>query len=144
MLDIITLPGPFYILGAGITYYLVNFAVFHSFLREWWIDWSHFTEKDLEENEARDRLPKTVAIVLSVILTTVVLWSLLEFFQVKCWCGAVTIAFYLWLGFTATNLLNTFLWEPTKFYVLVFNWGYRLTSLTAQAVVLNWMKEHEW
>jgi Protein of unknown function (DUF1761) len=144
MLDFISLPNPFYLLGAGITYYLVNFAFFHTYLRSWWIDWTHFSEKDLEDNEAKDRPFKTAAIAVSVFLTTIVLWSLLNFFQVGCWCGAVTVAFYLWLGFTATNLLNTFLWEPTKYYVLLYNWGYRLASLTSQALVLNWMREHEW
>jgi len=144
MLDFIHIPSNAELLGAAITYYIVNYCVFHSPLRECWIDYAHFTEKDLEDNEDDYRVQKYLAIAFSVLLTSTVLSSLLVAFEIHCWCGAVTLAFYVWLGFVATNLLNTFLWEPTKFYVLCINWGYRLLSIVAQALVLNCLRQHKW
>jgi uncharacterized membrane protein len=52
--------------------------------------------------------------------------------------GALQLAFWLWLGFIATVMLGTVLWEqkPVRLYIL--NIAYYLVTLSVQALILTY------
>ncbi len=54
--------------------------------------------------------------------------------------GALQLAFWVWLGFIATVLLNGVLWEKRTVPLYLFNVAYHFVSLSAMAVILTMWK----
>ena len=49
--------------------------------------------------------------------------------------GAVGLAFFLWLGFVATVLLGSVLWEDRPWNLYIFNVAYHLVILLVITVI---------
>ncbi len=50
--------------------------------------------------------------------------------------GALTLAFWIWLGFVATTQIGGFLWEGKSFSLFLFNTAASLASLVAMALTI--------
>ncbi len=51
--------------------------------------------------------------------------------------SALTLAFWIWLGFYATTTLGGYLWEGKSFKLVAFNMAYQLVGLLVTAAVLG-------
>ncbi len=71
------------------------------------------------------------ALVMSFVLAKFVYFADATNF----WEGALT-GFWLWLGFVATVVFNSYLFEKKPFKLVLINAGYYLASLVAMSVVL--------
>jgi len=54
--------------------------------------------------------------------------------------GAVQLAFWIWLGFIATVMLGTVLWEGKSWQLYMLNVSYYLVTLAAMAKILVWWR----
>ncbi len=50
--------------------------------------------------------------------------------------GAIELGFWCWIGFVATTMLSTVLWEQKSFKLYLINAGYSLVSFIAMATIL--------
>jgi|ETNmetMinimDraft_2_1059921.scaffolds.fasta_scaffold110298_2 hypothetical protein len=53
--------------------------------------------------------------------------------------SGVVLGFWLWLGFFATSLLGSVLWEQKPFNLYLINAGYQLVNLVVMGAVLGAM-----
>ena len=61
-------------------------------------------------------------------------------FGVSTAFDAVQLAFWIWLGFIVTTLLNGVLWEKRTVKLYLFNIVYHLVSLCVMALILGLWK----
>jgi len=57
-------------------------------------------------------------------------------FGVATWQTALTLGFWVWLGFLAPTLANSWLWEGKSLKLFAFNALYALVSIEVMALVL--------
>ncbi|MBI4095076.1 MAG: DUF1761 domain-containing protein [Candidatus Liptonbacteria bacterium] len=50
--------------------------------------------------------------------------------------GALSLAFLVWLGFVATTLMGSFLWEGKPFKLFAFNAVYQLISFSIMSLIV--------
>lgn len=74
--------------------------------------------------------------VLSSLVSSYVLFHFVNYFGVFDVGGALSLAFWIWLGFVATMQLGSFLWEGRPFKLFVLNAAQSLVSLSVAAVLL--------
>lgn len=77
-----------------------------------------------------------IVMVISTLVTSFVLAHFVDYVQALTVMEAVTLGFWIWLGFLATSQIGSVLWEqkPVKLYLL--NTLYYLVNLCVMAVIL--------
>lgn len=90
--------------------------------------WMKLTGK--KEMGDKKEMPKTYAIMFAASLVTAYVLSVLG--------ASFETAFWVWLGFQATLLLNGVLFEGKSWNLYFLNAGHQLVSLLAMAWVLSY------
>ncbi len=86
----------------------------------------------LKEMGDKKEMPKTYAILFVASLVTAYVLSVLG--------ASLATAFWVWLGFQATLLLHSVLFEGKSWNLYFLNAGHQLVSLLAMSWVLNYFK----
>jgi hypothetical protein len=91
------------------------------------------------EQQAAGKRKMIVSVIFAFLAAMVVAYVMNHFgiaWGVFDWIGAIELAFWCWLGFTAPTMLGMVLWEqkPFKYYAIVS--GFWLVSFIMTAVVL--------
>jgi len=78
-----------------------------------------------------------VGFLISSLVTSYVLAYTLKYFQVATIMLAIQIGFWVWLGFVATTMLPSYLFErrPLKLYAI--NAGYYLAGIVVMSAILT-------
>lgn len=124
------------ILAAGIANLVLGMVWYHPkvFGTAWMAGIALTPEK---AEKAKRRMPVMAA--LSTLAAMVIAYVMNYFgiaWGVFDWIGAVELAFWCWVGFTAPTMLGMVLWEmkPFKYYAIVS--GFWLVSFIVMAVIL--------
>jgi hypothetical protein len=145
--SLFTIPKISEFLLGGAAYVFVSLTFFRGWLRKDYIDWHHLTEQKIEDIANENPRAKVAIDLAFGLFTAIVLSSLFDLFGVdstKDWSSAVTLATWIWLGLQATNQFNSFLWEPTKLRVLLYNLVYRWLCIAAQAIAIWSVRNCSW
>lgn len=54
------------------------------------------------------------------------------------WMEALVVAFWIWLGFTATVLVNVVAWEGKSWKLFLIHGGYHFVTLAVMSVILTY------
>jgi hypothetical protein len=73
------------------------------------------------------------------LIMAYVLGAFLSMTQTVVLTGALTMAFWAWLGFQATILVGTVLWEGKSWNLYALNAVYWLVNLLVMAAVLSYL-----
>ena len=115
------------LIAAGIASMIVGFIWYGPLFGKAWMK---MTGKK-EMGDKKD-MPKTYAILFVASLVSAYVLSVLG--------PTMQIAFWIWLGFQATLLLHTVLFEGKSWNLYFLTAGHQLVSLLAMSWVLNYFK----
>jgi len=144
MYTLIAIPPLLEIIAGGLGYLLISHFFFTGKIRESYIDWHHLNEQEFEDIEKKGKPWNTAISVASALFTTAVLSNLMRVESLKpgdCCCDAICLATWIWAGLTAANQFNSWLWEPTKLKVMLWNLLYRWLLIVAQALGIFYVRK---
>ena len=104
-----------------------------------WMKLMGITEESIQEGK-KGMGARYVALAVASLIMAFILALLIQMTLVLDVMGALKLAFHVWLGFIATVMLGSVLWEqrPVKLYIL--NIAYYLVTLSIQALILfHWV-----
>lgn len=85
------------------------------------------------------RMPKKEMLIqfVAILVLAYVLAAFASALSIPSALAALTFGFLVWLGFYATSLLDTVLWEKAPWSLYVLNAGYRLVSILVMALIIG-------
>jgi hypothetical protein len=92
------------------------------------------------DDMGRMPLTATQAVALGFVVMLVQVFVLAHFvvlFGATTWQVAMQLGFWVWLGFLAPSLANSFLWEGKSLKLFAFNAAYAFVSVQVMALVLT-------
>lgn len=105
-----------------------------------WMKLSGITEKSIAEAKKKG-MAKSYAIgFLAVLVMSYVLAHFVDYLGATTIAAGMQAGFWLWLGFVATVMVNSFLWEgkPVKLYLLNIA-HYLVVLLVMGAILAVWV-----
>lgn len=130
------------ILTAAIVSFIIGFLWHGPVFGKVWLQLMNISAQELEagKKEMGKKMPYVMlAALVQQFITAAVMGLLIQALGITSFVGAVTLAFWIWLGFVATVLLNGVLWEKRSINLYLFNIAYHFVILAAMAKVLVWM-----
>ena len=128
------------IVVAAFAAFAFGFLVHGPLFGKTWMGLMKITPADMEagKKEMETKMPYYMgAALLQQLVVAYVLAMALYYVYPKTVMGAIGVAFWVWLGFVATTLLNGVLWEKRTPELYAFNVAYHLGSLVIMAVILQ-------
>lgn len=104
-----------------------------------WMKLSGMTDKKIEEAKKRGMIKIMFMAFIATIITSIVLANIIKFMRVSDLSGGLFAGFLIWLGFIATNNLNSVLWENKPFKLYYINTGHHLVSMLVMGAILGVM-----
>lgn len=101
-------------------------------------EWMRMTGKTAADMEkGKKGMGKTYALgFLGAVITAYVLAHFLALLNVTDLSGALTLAFWAWLGFQMTIELGSVLWDGKPWKLFAITAGYDLVNLSVMAAIL--------
>ena len=115
------------VISAGVASMIVGFIWYGPLFGKMWMK---LTGK--KEMADKKEMPKTYAIIFIASLITAYVLSVLG--------PTMQTAFWVWLGFQATLLLHSVLFEGKSWNLYFLNAGHQLVSLLAMSMALSFFK----
>ena len=115
------------LVAAAVASMVVGFIWYGPLFGKMWMKLS-----GMKEMGDKSQMPKTYAIMFVASLVTAYVLSVLG-------AGLMT-TFWIWLGFQATLLLGSVLWEGKSWELYCLNASHQLVSLLAMSWVLSYFK----
>jgi hypothetical protein len=91
-----------------------------------------------QKKEGMKEMPKSMAINFVTLLVTawVLSWIILAL-KMSGAMGGIQVAFWVWLGFFATTLVNSVIWEKKSWKLYGINASHHLAGLVAMGIILG-------
>lgn len=105
-----------------------------------WMRLSGFTEEQMKVMKEKGMIKSYVLNFLTILVMAFVLIHFVAFWDVKDLEGGLQLAFWTWLGFVATVMLNSVLWEGKSFKLYLINAGYQLVAMILMVMVFVFWK----
>lgn len=129
------------VLVSGISNMVIGFLWFGPVFGKVWIKLMGWGPEVIEEAKKKGGMGKSYVLALvGAVVTAYVLAHFLQIALVFDVAGALMLVFWLWLGFIATVLLSSVLWEGRSWKLYFFNLAYYLVAFSAMAVILTLWK----
>jgi hypothetical protein len=131
------------LLVSSLAYFFLGWA-WHSpllFMKAW-VKEMGFPKLSKKEREKRMKgmwkpmLGNFLALLVTAYVFTYVIQYSQAFYKTSGPAGGLMSAFWLWLGFIATTLLNTVLWEGRSWKLFAINASYHLCGLLLMGAIL--------
>lgn len=127
------------ILVAAVAAFIVGFLWHGPLFGKQWMKMMNISQAEMEAAKAKGMsamMPQMIAaLVQQIVVATVVSYLAMEL-GIADAAGAVMLAVLVWVGFIASVLLNTVLWENRKINLYLFNITYHLVTLIVIALVV--------
>lgn len=102
-----------------------------------WMKESGMTEGEMKKSKEKGMAKEMLAAVLASLVMAYVLAHFISIGEMVQEGSALTVAFWVWLGFMATLLLDGVLWEGKSVKLWFINASYRLVSVLAMAAIIS-------
>ena len=125
------------VLAAAIVSMAIGMAWYSEFLfGSMWMKLMGFTSKDIEKGKKEGMGKLMLAAFVGSLVMSYILSLFIKYVQASTTLEGLEVGFWLWLGFLATSMLNSVLWEgkPTKLYLI--NVSHQLVSMLAMSLIL--------
>ena len=127
------------IVVAALAAFVFGFLVHGPLFGKQWLALMKVTPQEMEQGkkEMQSKMPYyMLAALIQQLVVSYVLAHFVYLAYAENLVDAVILAFWIWLGFIATTLLNGYLWEGKSFALYLFNIVYHLVALGVMAVIL--------
>ena len=125
------------IIAAAISNTILGFLWYGPLFGKAWIALMGFSPEKMEEMKKRGMGKIYIAAFLGALVMAYVLAHFVAFWGIEGVGGAWQIAFWTWLGFIATTMLGSVLWEGKSFKLYTLDVFYYLVSLFVMALILT-------
>ena len=115
---------------------VLGFLWYGLFFGKTWMDLSGVSQKDIKKAKEKSMTKAYVFNFIATFVMVFVLALLLEFTGSGITNGLLT-GLFVWLGFIATTMLNSVLWEGKPFKLYLLNIFYYLISLLIAGAILS-------
>jgi len=102
-----------------------------------WMQLSGITDKKIEEAKKKDMTQLYIFAFIGSLVMSFVLAHFVDYMEVTTVAGAARLAFWLWLGFIATVLLGSVLWEQKSWKLYAIGVVYQYLALFVMAIILT-------
>jgi len=130
------------VLVAAVAAFVIGFLWHGPLFGKQWIKLMGIPKAEVDKMRARGMGPMVPHMIGSFVQQIVIAAVLAYFADALGVAGAgeaVMLGFLVWLGFVATILFNTVLWENRKFNLYLFNVVYHLVSFVViSLIVVQW------
>ena len=128
----------FAVIAATVACQAIGFAWYGPVFGKLWMKLSGITEKQIAEHKKKGKsMAPTFAIsALGSLVMAFVLAHFVDYVEATTISGALSLAFWLWLGFIATVLVGGVLWERKSWKLYGLNSAYYLVVLSVMASIL--------
>jgi len=124
------------IVAAAIAATLIGYVWYHpQVFGARWMRLNAVTPERAELGASRRHAYTALGLVANLVIATILRMFLGESGMTSV-AEAARIGFFIWVGFVATILLGTVLWEHRPFSLYLINAGYWLLALTSMAIIL--------
>ncbi len=124
------------VVAAAIAHMVVGFLWYGALFGKMWMSLSGLSEARLNELKARGMGPTYGAMAVASLIMAYVLAHFAGVWRPVGIGGAVQLAFWAWLGFIATTMLGSVLWEGKSPKLYLLNSGYYLFSLAVMSIII--------
>ncbi len=124
------------ILVAAIANFILGMLWYGPVFGKAWIKMMGWTPKQIAAARKKGMARSAIAGFISGLVTSFVLAAVLGFAQVTSLIEGLGIAFLLWIGFIATIMLGSVLWEGRDIKLYVLNVLYYLVSFLVMSAVI--------
>jgi hypothetical protein len=124
------------VFAAGVASLIVGFVWYHPrVFGGIWMSLSQITTESLEKGKRRMPISALSALLAGMLAAYVmnyfgIAWGVYDVI------GAIELGFWCWLGFVATTMIGTVLWEQKPFTLYVLHAAHWLVSFIVMAIVL--------
>ena len=126
----------FAVLGASVASIVLGFLWYGPLFGKQWLQLMKFDKKKMSGMKNKG-MGKTYAVmIVGTLVTSYVLAHFVDYLDATAIAGALQAAFWIWLGFVATVMLGTVLWEGKSWRLYFLNAAYWLVNLAVMAVIL--------
>ena len=101
-----------------------------------WMKLSGITKEDIEKAKKAGMAKSYAIAAAGSLVMAYVLSYIVDFAQAQTIIAGVLSGLWIWLGFVATVLLGSVLWENKSWNLYAINAGYYLVSLMIMGVIL--------
>ena len=102
-----------------------------------WMNLSGFTDKKMQEMKKKGMAVPYILNFIFILILSYVLALFINASQAVTIMQGAIVGFFVWIGFMATLMLNSVLWEgkPVKLYIL--NIAYHLITVIIMSIILT-------
>lgn len=128
------------VLVAALAAFAFGFLVHGPLLGNVWMSLMKVTPEEMEigKKEMEKKMPLYMLVAfLQQVVAALVLAHFAYWIGVVTVLDALSLAFWCWLGFVATTLLNSVLWEKRSLPLYGFNVAYHFGSLAIVSLIVT-------
>ena len=102
-----------------------------------WMKMMGFTQQHMEEAKKKGMARLYIGNFVTTLIMVYILSHFVDYAQAKTITDGLQLGLWVWLGFIATLLFGSILWEGKPFKLFLINAGYRLVELLIVASILS-------
>jgi len=126
------------ILGAAFASVIIAYLWYHPrIFGGMWMRLSGITPEMADRGKRRMLLHTFFGFLAGIPIAYVMFWFGAAW-SVYDWTGALQLAFWCWIGFTAPTLLGSVLWEQRPFRLYLIDAFYWLVTMMVMALIILW------
>lgn len=102
-----------------------------------WMALQNFTEEKMAEMKSKGMAKSMILGLIGAFITSLILAYIISVSGATIIGEGLWIGFLVWLGFIATVIIGSVLWEGKPFKLYMINVGYHLVSLLIMSLILT-------
>jgi fatty acid desaturase len=127
----------FSVIVAAFASFIIGFLWYGPIFGKQWISLSNMSEKDIKKAKEKGMAKQMVVSFIAALIMAYVLSLFINFGgNVNALVG-VTVGFWIWLGFLATTMIDSVLWDNKPFALYLINVSHRLVGLIIMGAILG-------
>ena len=125
------------VLAAAIAAMVLGFLWYGPLFGKMWMKLMNIDKKKIDESKKKGMVVNYIIMIISTLVMSYTLAHLVKFLDVTNILDALRVAFWMWLGFIATVMIGTVLWEGKSWKLYCLNATYWLVNLTVMSSILT-------
>lgn len=127
------------VLVAAIASMIVGFLWYGTLFRKTWSNLMGFTKEGTEQAKAKGMTVQYLVQFVGSLVTAYILAHFVVVWRSVDSVGVTQLPFWIWLGFVATVMLGTILWEGKSIRLYIINSLYWLVNLFVMTAILSFL-----
>ncbi|MBI2451491.1 DUF1761 domain-containing protein [Candidatus Pacearchaeota archaeon] len=125
------------ILVSAIASFVLGWIWYGPLFGKTWMKESGITRQQIAQAKKKGMTAQFSVAFISSLVMAFILAHFVKYASTANYTEAISLVFWLWLGFIATIMLGSILWEGKSFKLYLINTLYHLVSLAIMAMILT-------